>query len=69
MISVSSFRLHVMQAAQRARADGFHGFAAGILSLLPADSRPNYGRTTITDADRQAFANVESPDVSPTLDR
>ncbi len=68
MISASSYRLHVMQSAQRARADGFHGFAAGLIALLPAE-RPNYGRTTITDADRQAFANVEAPDVSPTLDR
>ncbi len=69
MISASSFRLHVMQAAQRARADGFPGFAAGLLAMLPADSRPNYGRTTITDADRAAFQNIEAPDVSPSLDR
>ncbi len=32
-------------------------------------ARSNYGRPTITAADRAALANVESPDVSPSLDR
>lgn len=65
----ASLRIHIMIAAQQARADGLHHFARGLLEfgeiVAPAE-RPNYGNATIDPA---AFANVEAPTVSPTLDR
>lgn len=54
--------------ANRLQLFGFPDTARPIVERLKRETRPNYGRVNLDQAP-SAFAGVERPVVSPTLDR